>query len=663
MAVYSVSSDVNLPFQIRLLEDKEVDLLFLNFQYIITNEWQDLCHEVKDLSLQSQLIFTWNGNNVHFDVFEDGLLRQGKYHVSPDRVFPHYRFKEVELGHLEKVPMQDAIANHELQKMFCNDFIHFELRIFGTVIYQETYSPRPAMFDVEIDKENLVEHKHRTLYRNHRTLHKPNAKTRDILKSIGKMTTMEKDLVWNYRYYLQKDKNMLLKFYQSVAWQDPVESKQAIEIMESWAQPDIHVVLELLGPNVTNKSVRSYAVKQIQKTNLDNLKLYLLQIVQALKFETNSLMFDYVVHRAQEDEELSILMYWYLAQEQDTKLQELKSKFLTLIRREYLETLKRQQHLVLMLTRIQSEVKSLRETRQKKIQRLKELLKNQIFPSLPLPLDPKIKVTGLNASKASIFKSSMMPLLLCFNLESGQEYFCIFKHGDDLRQDQLVMQLLEVMNSLLLRENLDLKLTLYKVLATAPDQGFVEYIDSESIASVLEKHSSITSKLKNMDTYLRSCAGYCVITYLLGVGDRHLDNLMLKQDGNLFHIDFGYILNRDPKPFPPPMKLCKEMVEAMGGLNSKNYQEFKNYCFVAFGSLRKNALWIINLLNLMSDANIPDIAMEPDKVGQKIMDKFRFDLNEEEALLFFGSMISESVNALFPQVLETIHKWAQYWRN
>ena len=62
------------------------------------------------------------------------------------------------------------------------------------------------------------------------------------------------------------------------------------------------------------------------------------------------------------------------------------------------------------------------------------------------------------------------------------------------------------------------------------------------------------------ENYLESCASYCVITYLLGIGDRHLENLLIKNDGKIFHIDFGFAMGEDPKPYPPPFKLNKKMI-------------------------------------------------------------------------------------------------------
>ena len=52
-------------------------------------------------------------------------------------------------------------------------------------------------------------------------------------------------------------------------------------------------------------------------------------------------------------------------------------------------------------------------------------------------------------------------------------------------------------------------------------------------------------------------------------------------------MDFGYILGRDPKPLPPPMKLSKEMVEAMGGATSDHFKDFKQHCYTAFLALRR----------------------------------------------------------------------------
>ncbi|XP_062984369.1 phosphatidylinositol 3-kinase catalytic subunit type 3 isoform X3 [Elgaria multicarinata webbii] len=409
----------------------------------------------------------------------------------------------------------------------------------------------------------------------------------------------------------------------------------------------------------------------------------------------------FLISRACKNSTLANYLYWYViveCEDQDTQQRDPRTHemYLNVMRRFSQALLKgdksvrvmrsllaAQQTFVDRLVHLMKAVQRESGNRKKKNERLQALLADKEkmnlsdFEPIPLPLEPQVKIRGIIPEKATLFKSALMPAQLFFRTEDGDKYPVIFKHGDDLRQDQLILQIISLMDKLLRKENLDLKLTPYKVLATSTKHGFMQFIQSVPVAEVLATEESIQNFFRKhaasetgphgisaevMDTYVKSCAGYCVITYILGVGDRHLDNLLLTKTGKLFHIDFGYILGRDPKPLPPPMKLNKEMVEGMGGTQSEQYQEFRKQCYTAFLHLRRYSNLILNLFSLMVDANIPDIALEPDKTVRKVQDKFRLDLSDEEAVHYMQSLIDESVHALFAAMVEQIHKFAQYWR-
>ncbi|PLB45877.1 putative phosphoinositide 3-kinase [Aspergillus steynii IBT 23096] len=576
------------------------------------------------------------------------------------------------------------------------------------------------IYDPEVGQAgNPCEDKHRRLIRSHRTGImdrdlKPNPKIRDELNVIlsyeptQDLTAEEKDVVWRFRYYLTREKRALTKFVKSVNWRDAGEAHQAVEILPKWTEIDVDDALELLGPTFDNPAVRSYAVDRLRKADDEELLLYLLQLVQALKYEDHSdgttedvahdsSLANFLVTRAANNFQLGNYLHWYLMVECDDNgpgtlasqrrvFARVEYYFMTELERihpEHRKTLLRQGELITVLSKISKDIRFSRENRILKIEKLKKCLKDpkndivHIDPPLPLPLDPEVLVTGCYPDESNVFKSTLSPLHITFKTVEGQKYPLLFKVGDDLRQDQLVIQIIILMDRLLQKENLDLKLTPYRILATNATAGAVQFIPSTSLSAVSAKYKSVLAYLRannpdeneplgirkeTMDTYIKSCAGYCVITYLLGVGDRHLENLLLAPDGHFFHADFGFILGRDPKPFAPMMKLCKEMVEGMGGTTSPLYLQFKQYCFTAYTTLRKSANLILNLFSLMVDANIPDIRVEPDKAVLKVKERFNLEMTEEEAIRHFEQLISDSVNAIFGVVIDYLHEIVQGWR-
>eukprot|EP00698_Gefionella_okellyi_P007774 TRINITY_DN1900_c0_g2_i3.p1 TRINITY_DN1900_c0_g2~~TRINITY_DN1900_c0_g2_i3.p1 ORF type:complete len:808 (-),score=125.23 TRINITY_DN1900_c0_g2_i3:70-2493(-) len=572
---------------------------------------------------------------------------------------------------------------------------------------QETSNPLVTVVDPEMEHDHPAEIMQRKLSRKRRRgaadkLLKPDVTERKELAEIQNypstqvLQEREKDLLWTFRYTIARDKKGLAKFLRTVDWNDAYESKQASDLMDIWVEIDVDDALELLSKNFPHPLVRLHAVKRLLKVDDEAVLQFLLQLVQALRYEAPGSMQlgEFLIDRAVNNPMLCSYFYWYLSVAAEDVVYSdlyinLREQFM--FRLQEMENpmyndLNEQARLMTRLNEFATKLATEKD-RKRRIELAPLLLSGKgafadllHFPTpFRHPLDPSVIVTGIDP-KVHVFKSAKAPLLLNFKTVDKETFPVLYKCGDDLRQDQLVIQLISLMDRRLKQVQLDLKLCPYKVLATSNSTGLVQVVlDSKGVAdvladfndSILKYFASFASdqagplgvRATVMENYIRSCAGYCVITYLLGIGDRHLDNLMLSKQGNLFHIDFGYILGHDPKPYPPPMKIVKQMIEAMGNDESPYCYQFKQFACEAFNILRRSTNLIINLFVLMLDANIPDLAADPDKALLNLQQNFRLDLNDDLAVAYMQGLMTESVSAFFPKLIEKLHQAAQAMRS
>lgn len=162
----------------------------------------------------------------------------------------------------------------------------------------------------------------------------------------------------------------------------------------------------------------------------------------------------------------------------------------------------------------------------------------ELDESIPLPHMPSVRIKGLVAEKTKVFKSALCPFVLAFIVDDvsaavdeareiqktliddehdnrGTQIIAaapsnesekeaaegegssqavatkptlmkvMMKVGDDLRQDQLIIQMIHLMDTILKRVNLDLKLSPYAVLAVSRTNGMLEFLSDSYVPSLL----------------------------------------------------------------------------------------------------------------------------------------------------------------------------------
>ncbi|KAJ3294404.1 phosphatidylinositol kinase- protein kinase tor1 [Rhizoclosmatium sp. JEL0117] len=240
--------------------------------------------------------------------------------------------------------------------------------------------------------------------------------------------------------------------------------------------------------------------------------------------------------------------------------------------------------------------------------------------------DPIVKILSFEPM-LKVMQSKARPRRLTIKGADGVDYQYLLKGHDDMRQDERVMQLFGLVNTLLKLDaetfQRQLSIKRYTVTPLSENSGLIGFVPNcdtlnqiikdyrESRKIILNIESKLMSEMnpnresltllqkveifeyamnktdgkdlykmlwlrsKNSEVWLdrrtnytRSLALMSMVGYILGLGDRHPNNLMIDRfTGQVVHIDFGdcfeSAMDRDKFPEKVPFRLTRMLVNAM----------------------------------------------------------------------------------------------------
>ena len=518
---------------------------------------------------------------------------------------------------------------------------------------------------------------------------------------LSEITPDERKQILLCRDYVSTIPKGIDVFLRCINWFDPVQSYLGHLYLKKWPKLDIEDAIGLLDARFPDVQTRELAIKSLYNAPDDVIELYTLELCQCLFYESYLLnpLADFLIEKSLQNQQLIGNKFFWLAKVASENimfrgritiiLTEMfmmsGPKFIDDIEfklertEEYKNVSRTAKKLKEMNVKPDGDKKTDKKDNDPNNQKQENPLTDKIKKwkcKFSLPIHPSYYVEKYNIEKIKVFDSKMAPIKISMFSSDGSLVSTIFKIGDDLRQDVLVLQLLRIMDNMWLEKDLDLKVLTYNVCPIELKCGFVEFVDGKVLEGLqqsvnlgaldrqlLYNHLNTIAEGNSfdnrIDNYIRSLAGYCVATGLLGIGDRHPANVMIKDNGIFYHIDYGHIFGNFKmkcgfKRERSRFLLTPDMAYVY--IQSNTEEKFKNYCVKAYNILRHNGKRLLNLLIPMASAAMPEYSTMADLFYFKHMLHLEIK-NDEDAGNYFLSLIRKSVNERYRILDNLIHNW------
>jgi hypothetical protein len=302
------------------------------------------------------------------------------------------------------------------------------------------------------------------------------------------------------------------------------------------------------------------------------------------------------------------------------------------------------------------------------------------FPFL-FPLNFNYEIVSIESIKE--ISSKTKPLLITaivqkkqaivvtnLNLETVQ---FIIKNDASLRKEKIISCIISILQHKLYQQANKGRIEMFETIPTftiamiSQNIGVIEFIpNSPTLRAINQSGKSLQnyvldncgSEAVNLvkKRFLQSLAISSCFSYILGIGDRHLDNIMVNEKGQIFHIDYGYLMNNPITSVTssPNIKVTSAMIDFLGGPNSRFYAEFKQYVISVYDIIRLYKNIILNYYELIGKEGF----IEWSVFKEKLENRFMIGLKCQDVEISLIKQI-ESANSYLGAVDDFVHNCRQ----